>query len=35
VTIENEYMSGVMNLTADCKITPEACTPAQQQAAAN
>jgi hypothetical protein len=35
VTIENEFLSGVMNLTADCKITPEACNPpAQQQAAA-
>lgn len=35
VTIENEYLSGVMNLTADCKVTPEACAPAQQQAAGN
>ncbi len=35
VTIQNELLSGVMNLTADCKVTPEACAPPQQQAAVN
>lgn len=35
VTIENEFLSGVMNLTADCKITPEACSPPPQQQAAS
>ena len=36
VTIENEWLSGVMNLTADCKVTPEACAlaPQEQTAAA-
>lgn len=34
VTVENEFLSGVMNLTADCKVTPEACIQAQQQQAA-
>jgi hypothetical protein len=34
VTIENEFLSGVMNLTGDCKVTPELCNPPQQQAAA-
>ncbi len=34
VTIENEFLSGVMNLSADCGITPEACLP-QQAATAN
>lgn len=32
VTIENDLLSGVMNLTADCNVTPEACTPATQEA---
>ncbi len=32
VTIENDLLSGVMNLTADCNFTPEACTPATQEA---
>lgn len=35
VMIQNELLSGVMNLTADCKDTPAACAPPQQQAAAN
>ena len=35
VTIENELLSGVMNLTADCKISPAACSPAQQEQAAS
>jgi len=35
VTIENEFLTGVMNLTADCKASPEACDTTQQQAAAN
>lgn len=35
VSIENELLSGVMNLTADCKVTPDACGVVQQQAAAN
>ncbi len=32
VTIENDLITGVMNLTADCKVTPEACTPTTQEA---
>jgi hypothetical protein len=32
VTIENDLLSGVMNLKADCNVTPEACTPATQEA---
>lgn len=34
VTIENEYLSGVMNLAGDCQLTPEACVLGQQQQAA-
>ncbi|MGE4061818.1 MAG: DUF3108 domain-containing protein [Rhodospirillaceae bacterium] len=34
VTIENEFLSGVMNLKADCKVTPAACSPSQQVQAA-
>lgn len=34
VTIENEFLSGVMNLIGDCKLSPELCNPPQQQAAA-
>ncbi len=32
VTIENDLLSGVMNLTGDCKVTPESCNPVTQQA---
>ncbi|MGE3333249.1 MAG: DUF3108 domain-containing protein [Rhodospirillaceae bacterium] len=32
VTIENDLITGVMNLTADCNVTPEACTPTTQEA---
>lgn len=32
VTIENDLLSGVMNLKGDCNVTPEACTPATQEA---
>lgn len=35
VTIENEFLSGVMNLKADCKVMPDACTTPQQQATGN
>lgn len=34
VSIENELLSGVMNLTGDCKQTPAACGVVEQQAAA-
>ena len=33
VTIENEFLTGVMNLAADCRVAPEGCAP--PQAAAN
>ena len=32
VTIENDLLTGVMNLTADCNVTPEVCNPTTQEA---
>ncbi|MCA0201173.1 MAG: DUF3108 domain-containing protein [Proteobacteria bacterium] len=32
VTIENDLLSGVMNLKGDCNVTPEACAPTTQEA---
>ncbi len=32
VTIENDLLSGAMNLKGDCNVTPEACGPATQEA---
>lgn len=32
VTIENDLITGVMNLKGDCNVTPEACAPATQEA---